>query len=544
MKMAYSTSVIFIFLACLTVSESNTSFQRIGWISPNPSYGHVHLTVDLNMIESHLNNMLLTLTTLSHEIIEFNRPEIKLRCHHFLLNTITKLKNLRQKFAQYKRMVNLPTEETKRTKRFLGIILAMTSLATSLYNTAEILHIKSSLSDIVKRQHHITGILQSHEVSIHNIEHNVDQIKEDFKRTVMVIEDIDAMSAFLDTEIIISKAMSELHRMVDCIISGTEHLLLHRLPLCFTNTSNLEKAHKSLTRDAHKRMLSPIPIHIASYLQLETSFILEQDMLHIFVHVPLSDHSQNLELLRFYSVPIAISPSLHMQLDTQEKYLALNKEGFHTTLTDFALSKCKKYADILLCDEPLILKKKIDSTCLGSIYSQNFTNLQQKCPVVFFEATEMIDTISANEFMIYTQEPQTLRIACPKSTEHVAIISRQLVKLNHGCKATTREHVFGTGFDVTVNADVLRWPTIWNISELLFGVESKVLHDVLRNLDLLDSKPTRIRDIKKMIWLNDHSKVNKIVSTIVAVISILLIGSVSYLIFRWYKVSKVQSAEK
>jgi hypothetical protein len=137
-------------------------------------------------------------------------------------------------------MTNLSPIETRRAKRFLGIILALTSLSIGLYNTAEILHLKVSLSDVVTRQHYITDILQEHKVSIHNIAHNVDEMKIQMKRAVGVVEDIDAKQAFMEMEIEVTKAMTEVHRMVDCIILGTERPLMHRLPLCFTNVANLE----------------------------------------------------------------------------------------------------------------------------------------------------------------------------------------------------------------------------------------------------------------------------------------------------------------
>ena len=80
--------------------------------------------------------------------------------------------------------------------------MATTSLAVGLYNTAEIAKLKASMSDIVYRQHHITDILQEHEVSIHNVQHNLDTMKTELTATIMVVEDIAAMQAFLEAEII------------------------------------------------------------------------------------------------------------------------------------------------------------------------------------------------------------------------------------------------------------------------------------------------------------------------------------------------------
>ncbi len=98
------------------------------------------------------------------------------------------------------------------------------------------------------RQHHITDILQEHKVSILNIAHSVDEMKIQMKRAIGVVEEIDARQALMEIEV--TKAMTEVYRMVDCIILRTEGLLMHRLPLCFTNVANLETAHTRLDLDA------------------------------------------------------------------------------------------------------------------------------------------------------------------------------------------------------------------------------------------------------------------------------------------------------
>jgi len=524
----------------LSLVKANTYFQKVGWISPSPSYGHIHLSIDLEKVEQHLHNMLTTLNHLHWQLIEFRRPAIKQRCQHFMVSTISELKLLHKRFEDYGKFVNLSPTETKRVKRFLGIILATASLAVGLLNTAQILHLRSSLSNVVTRQHYITNILQDHEVSIHNIAHNLEEIKDQFKRTVMVIEDIDATSAFMEAEIEISRAMAELHQMVDCIIMGTERLFMHRLPLCFTNATNLQRAHDRLTEDARKRSLSPLESTISSYVQFETSFILENKMLHIFVHVPLSDQSQNLELLQFFSAPIAISSSLHMQIDVKHSFLALNNDGFHTTLDKAVIGQCAKYSNLYFCNEPLILQKRLSNTCLGSIYTQNYTNLELKCPVIFFEAEELIEYFSPNTFMMYTRYPQTIKIKCQDSQQHVAVDSKKLLQIGRGCKVSTVHHVFQTGFDVAVDDNIQRWPTIWNISNTLFHVDATTLHDIIKRLNLIDSKPTPIRDLKKMIWMDTHYKVNLGISVVISIISVLLMSIIVFLLYRYCKITKNQ----
>ena len=133
----------------------------------------------------------------------------------------------------YNLMTDLSPQESRRVKRFLGAIaigIATTSLAIGIGNTAAIVGLKASISDIVTRQHHITDILQDHEVSIHNVQHNLDVVKSSVVDIANHVVDSDMLQKFLEAEVTISKAMEELTHMVDCIIFGTERLFTHRLP--------------------------------------------------------------------------------------------------------------------------------------------------------------------------------------------------------------------------------------------------------------------------------------------------------------------------
>ena len=173
---------------------------------------------------------------------------------------------------------------------------------------------------------------------------------------------------------------------------------------------------------------------------------------------------------------------------------------------------------------------------------QNYTNLQSKCPVVFFESTEMVDVFTPDTFMMHTESPQTIQISCPnkKDQQHIPVESTIQIKLEKGCKAATGKHIFESGFDIDVYDEIQRWPTIWNISDVLFDVNAKDLQDIIRKLDLIDSKPTPIRDIKKLIWMNTHNSFNVGISIFLIVISVFFISGVCYLIYRFYKVTRQQ----
>lgn len=537
---------IFIILFAISLIHAHSYFRKVGWINPSPSFGHVHFTIDLSKIEHHVENMIIHLEHFSLQLHIIPHTSVKHRAYSFFKNSLHDIHNLKTKFEDYLSVMKQMPHEQKRVKRFLGLLMAITSLNNSIFNTAEILHLKSSLSDVVTRQHHITDILQQHEVSIHNVQHDLSVIKEQFLKTVNIIDELTAMSSIHEAELQISRALDELHRMIDCITSGTERLFTHRLPICFTNMSNMEAAHFRLIHNAKLSGLEPVPNSVAYYFQMETSFILDSGLLHIFVHVPLSDYSRNLELMEFYSVPIALTSTLHMEFGTEQKYLAvgtgaLHSDGLHAMVHGATLDKCLRFSGIYFCDTPMILSKHLRTSCLGAIYSQNFTHLEKKCRVGFFNAEEFIDPISANEFMIYTHKPQTIQVTCKMGRKkHIAVQTSHLLKLEQGCAVSTDHHLFSTGFDVNIKEEIQQWPMVWNISQTLFDLEPSKLESIIEELKLIDNKPIPIRDIKKMIWMNKHSTTNIGLTIVISVISLCLLSVMAFLGWRYYKIKMSQ----
>jgi hypothetical protein len=79
---------------------------------------------------------------------------------------------------------------------------------------------------------------------------------------------------------------------------------------------------------------------------------------------------------------------------------------------------------------------------------------------------------------------------------------------------------------------------ICNLSDVLFDTNAATLHDAIRNLDMIDSKPFPIREIKKMIWLDKHNKLNFGISISIAVLSVLIVIFVIFIIYWAYKVKQ------
>jgi len=153
------------------------------------------------------------------------------------------------------------------------------------------------------------------------------------------------------------------------------------------------------------------------------------------------------------------------------------------------------------------------------------------------KAEELVEPLSGNEFMFYTYKPQTIQVNCKKGRKHIAVQDKQLLRLEQGCEVSTEDNIFRTGFDITINDEIQRWPTIWNISQRLFDIDATELEEIVNKLKLIDGHPAPIRDIKKMIWMDYHSTTNVWLTVVISVVSLLEFIVLVYLGLRYYKLS-------
>ena len=91
----------------------------------------------------------------------------------------------------------------------------------------------------------------------------------------------------------------------------------------------------------------------------------------------LYDRNKILDLLQFTA----------LKLSPLGNILAMGQDGLHTTMTCKELRSIKKYSNMFFSDTALTLNLLLKSSCLGTIYSQDYDNIKVS-PTKFLETTE------------------------------------------------------------------------------------------------------------------------------------------------------------
>ena len=536
------SAVIFLFILSASSVAGSIYFQQIGILNPSPSYGHVHFMIDTPIIMTQLQNVKEAIAYVRKAVHTFSHQSVQNRARNFLVKAHLDIDTMINEFKDLQSVFNDTTLDSSRVKRFLGLLLAMGSITMSLFNQAEILHLQGEMSDIVTRQHHIVDILQEHEVAIHTLQHDVVTIRDQFLAVINMVEENNAIAKIHEAELEIIMAMAELRRTLACIQNGIPHLLMHRVPLCFLDTKQIKISIKQLSVRAAKRKLELVSQHISAFLQYETSFLMIHGQAHVYVHVPLVDRNNLLDLLQFNNAQTQISDTLAVQLAPATTILAVGTGGVHTTLTQSELDRYSKYGQYFFGDSALILERSINSSCLGAIYAQDFSNLKKVCPVKFLKSNENFHKIASNVFLFWTSEPQTVQIKCESATNHMAVQQNEKITLASNCAIITKSHIIRSGQDLNVEAKIKQWPANWNVSQLLFDLEPATLAAQIHNLNLISYPATPPRDLQNLINQTQPHTLNTMM-IIVLVATFLLFLIIIFLGIRYCKL-KNQSSPK
>ena len=129
---------ILLFVFSLTEAVSGTLyFQPIGKLNLSPSYGHVHFVVDTHVIEKHLTNVEEAIAYIRKSVHTITHKSVEKRASNFLKRAHLDVREMINDLCE---IITETNPDKSRTKRFLALLLAISSLSLSLFNSAELLH--------------------------------------------------------------------------------------------------------------------------------------------------------------------------------------------------------------------------------------------------------------------------------------------------------------------------------------------------------------------------------------------------------------------
>ena len=78
-------------------------------------------------------------------------------------------------------------------------------------------------------------------------------------------------------------------------------------------------------------------------LEYEVSILIMNRTINVYIHIPLWMKLQHLELLQFINAPMRMSNNIMINIVSEDKYLALGKNGRHAMLTMEQFDKLQEF---------------------------------------------------------------------------------------------------------------------------------------------------------------------------------------------------------
>ena len=182
----------------------------------------------------------------------------------------------------------------------------------------------------------------------------------------------------------------------------------------------------------------------------------------------------------------------------------------------------------------------LNSSCLGTIYSQDYENIKTVCPAKFLKTTEAFINIAPGEYLFYSSDPQTIQIQCKSGTKHIAVQSSEKISLEDNCEIRSKQFVTRTGHIFHVESPIRKWPSNWNASGLLFNLDSVTLAAHVNNLKLIHNPATPARDLHQLMQRKSDN--NVWMTAVISILAIILILIFVYLAYRYCQLRKMAVA--
>ena len=288
-----------------------------------------------------------------------------------------------------------------------------------------------------------TNIVQKKLIEVvNNQEQSIQRIQDTIERFTSLFNYLVILNP-ANLETAHRSAINRVKAKIDRIQNVLQIAQWRRLALDFLSTNQLHNLFTTLNRAAQKTNSDLLITKPSDLLQLELSYFYDGTIVTLLLHVPVVPAGSLLRLIKLHPFPLPISGNYSIVPDVDNQILALSTSEIRMSSQFPAtnLLGCNQVSHVYLCDKTGILDKKLDQSCLGALYNQQFDIARKLCPMKIINAEEIIYRLNNNRHLVYTPVGQTIPINCPgKSSEKFLQRGVSEFQLDPGCKTSLQHH--------------------------------------------------------------------------------------------------------
>ena len=197
------------------------------------------------------------------------------------------------------------------------------------------------------------------------------------------------------------------------------------------------------------------------------------------------------------------------------------------------LMSCHCINSAYLCKRHGVMRRKLNSNCLGSLYMQDFVGATNICEMQIVEQVKTVLQLQDNWYLVYSPVAFTSYIIClnNSNSEFVLKTGPNRVYISPSCWMRLKDHMLVSDFSLRLDSIIKHYE--WDLDEIAFSPEERALSSCW--LEILDSKSvgrSTLNSIRQDIAMERRSSswiyLFSILGTLAATIFAVIIAYVVY----------------
>jgi hypothetical protein len=354
----------------------------------------------------------------------------------------------------------------QRDKRQILGGLAIFGTLFGLYNWGTIHELSNTVATL---QHHLRDdvvLLQHHETRMGRMEEDMKMVNASLATVIRAFNMEDRLIQKLFWMQNFMLQFDVLQQHLATWRQGWTALHAQRLPLDWMASATLPNVLTKLRATAAK-MGGVLPItHQMDLFDLPTSFMWDDKVIRVFVHLPVI--KEKMDLFQLLPVPIRVGER-YIKIRAEKEFLLISKGNrIHQETTGQELqNKCHKLGAYFMCEDLGVFRRNMRNTCLGRLFSNDIQNIEEKCIVEEIHNDWEIVQTAHNRFIVYTKDEQNLVLECRNGTRRNRRLSGvQLVEADDNCLTYTPEFELRPSTATSIRLMVVQ-EVAWNVTALV-----------------------------------------------------------------------------
>jgi hypothetical protein len=353
-----------------------------------------------------------------------------------------------------------------RIKRFIGGLLrGIFGTFMGLYNRRKMNNLRDQVETVAARQNRL---LQVTEVSLQRL----DNLESRMTATMTLLnENISITLAHR----LLRSIYDQLHLQYQQIIRAVQAAHQRRLSVDLLNATRLQDLFQAAQIKAQINKCQLLLSHPSDLFQIEASYFYNGQDILLLLHIPMAPADSILRLFQFHPFPLPFTKTHFLLPKPSKPIFALSSgmERLSAELSMVNLMDCHKINSMHLCEEHGVLNKNLNSTCLGSLYQQDFAGAMALCDMEITTQKETVLPLRDNWYLVHSPRQFTGHITCRNFSNSEVFLKPgpNRFYISPSCRLQLADHLIIS--DVSLKLDNVIKHYEWELDKIAFTDEEE-----------------------------------------------------------------------